>query len=86
MAQKGIGQQQEEFPFPLATMMLMGVLGAMLVGASFEVIKSWPLPVSIAPYFGWRWGAVWGLIAGCIHGLVLGFITDDSHFNKVGKV
>jgi ABC-type uncharacterized transport system permease subunit len=82
MAQKPVIQDQGEFPLPLAAMMVMGILGAIVVGASFEVIKVWPLPASVAPYFGWKWGAVWGLVVGCIHGFVLGYLTDDRHFSK----
>ncbi len=51
--------------------------------SSFEVIKHWPLPVSVAPYFGWKMGALWGLVVGAVSGLVLGFCTDDSHFDEV---
>lgn len=82
MALQPVEQEKKDLPLPIAAMMTMGILGAIVVGASFEVIKTWPLPASIAPYFGWQWGAVWGLVVGCIHGLVLGYLTDDSHFTE----
>ena len=65
---------------PSAAMVVIGVLSAIVVSASFVVIRYWPLPVSVAPYFGARQGAMWGLVVGAICGLVLGFLTDDSHF------
>lgn len=59
------------------------VIGAVVVGLCFEVVKYWPLPVSIAPYFGFQTAACWGFIVGGINGLVLGYLTDDNHFDKV---
>ncbi len=61
-------------------MLLMGILGAVIVGLQVEVITHWPLPVSIAPYFGPRTGAVWGGVVGVLVGLVIAYLTDDSHF------
>ena len=65
---------------PVAAMFFMAVVSALIVGASFEVIKYWPVPVSVVPYFGFKGGAMWGLVAGGLAGLILGFLTDDSHF------
>lgn len=67
---------------PVAAMIVMALVSALVVGGSFEVIKHWPLPVSIAPYFGFKGGAIWGLVVGAFSGLVLGFLTDDSHFEE----
>lgn len=65
---------------PSAAMVVVGLLGAIVSGFSFFIINYWPLPVSIAPVFGFKVGALWGLVAGAVCGLVLGFLTDDSHF------
>lgn len=66
--------------YPTQTMIIMAVLGAVLTGASFEVINVWPLPVSVVPYYGFWGGAMWGLAFGAVVGLVIGFLTDDAHF------
>jgi len=68
--------------FPVAAMIVIAILAAIVSGASFVVIKHWPLPVSVAPYFGFKTGAIWGLVVGAISGLVLGFCTDDSNFDN----
>jgi hypothetical protein len=65
---------------PSAAMVVIGLAGALVSGLSFLVIRYWPLPVSVAPYFGFRQGALWGLVVGALFGLILGFLTDDSHF------
>lgn len=65
---------------PSAAMVVIGIAGALVSGLSFLIIRYWPLPVSVAPYFGFRQGAMWGLIVGAAFGLCLGFLTDDSHF------
>jgi hypothetical protein len=65
---------------PSAAMVVIGLAGALVSGLSFVIIRYWPLPVSVAPYFGFRQGAMWGLVVGAAFGLVLGFLTDDSHF------
>lgn len=67
---------------PVAAMIIMAILGALVSGGSFELIKHWPLPQSVEPYFGWEIGWVWGLCAGGVFGFILGFITDDRHFTK----
>jgi hypothetical protein len=70
------------FPFPASAMVVSALVSALVVGLSFVVIKYWPLPVSVAPYFGFKIGALWGLVVGAISGLVLGFITDEKHFDS----
>lgn len=75
-------QAENGFTLPIWAMVFMSLLAAALVGASFEVIKFYPLPVSVEPYLNFSGGAVWGLIAGAISGFVLGFLTDDSHFRR----
>jgi len=65
---------------PIATMLMFAILGALVVGASFAVIRHWPLPVSVTPYMGFSGGFWWGLIVGAISGLVLGFLADENHF------
>jgi hypothetical protein len=68
--------------FPLAATIVIALIAAVVSASSFEVIKYWPLPASVAPYFGWKMGALWGLVVGAVSGLVLGFCTDDSHFDE----
>ena len=70
----------EGLSMPIAAAMLMALLGALVVGASFVVIKFCPLPVSVAPVMGFGGGACWGAVVGAISGLVLGFLTDEKHF------
>lgn len=65
---------------PLAAMFYMAVFSALIVGGSFEVIKHWPQPISVVPYFGFKGGLMWGAVVGALAGLVLGFLTDDQHF------
>ncbi|MBN9395093.1 MAG: hypothetical protein J0H83_07605 [Candidatus Melainabacteria bacterium] len=64
----------------IPALVLMAVLTAIISGASFEVIKVWPLPASVVPGLSLGGGIIWGLIVGAISGLVLGFCTDDIHF------
>lgn len=63
-------------------MVIFAVLGALVSGGSFEIIKIWPQPVSVAPYFGWQVGSVWGLVVGGVVGFILGYLTDDQHFKR----
>ncbi|HEY9678123.1 MAG TPA: hypothetical protein V6C76_08935 [Drouetiella sp.] len=78
MAEKKVAKSG--WGLPSAAMVVVAILGAIVSGLSFKVIQYWPLPVSVAPYFGFREGALWGLVVGAVMGLVLGFLTDDSHF------
>ena len=66
---------------PILGMFWTALFSAVIVGFSFEVIKYWPLPQSVDPYFGGFTGAIWGLVVGGVAGLVLGYLTDDSHFD-----
>ncbi len=75
-------QKENGFSFPIWAMFLMAGLGAIVVGASFEVIKFYPQPQSVEPYLNFGGGAIWGAIIGAISGLVIGFLTDDSNFQK----
>lgn len=59
-----------------------GVLSALVVGFSFEVIKYWPQPASVAPALSFQDGVLWGAIVGGLSGLILGFLTDEKHFQK----
>lgn len=68
---------------PVTMMLIFGLAGAIVVPLCFEVIKVWPQPVSVVPYFGWKTALWWGLIVGGLNGLVLGFLNDDSHFQQV---
>ncbi|MBA3995142.1 MAG: hypothetical protein C0469_16610 [Cyanobacteria bacterium DS2.3.42] len=68
--------------FPLVASFYMALTGAVVVGFSFEVIKYYPLPASVDPYFDGFTGAAWGAIVGAITGLVLGYLTDDNHFQE----
>ncbi|HND08367.1 MAG TPA: hypothetical protein PKN86_22465 [Candidatus Obscuribacter sp.] len=67
---------------PVAAMFYMAVFSALIVGGSFEVIKYWPLPVSVVPVMGFKGGAIWGAVAGGLFGLILGFVTDEKHFEE----
>jgi uncharacterized membrane protein len=58
----------------------LGVISAFVVGFSFEVIKFWPLPASVAPALTLEQGIWWGAIVGALTGLILGFLTDEKHF------
>jgi len=73
--------EKKEGPnLPLAASAIMALMGALIVGASFEVIKVYPLPVSVDPYFGFWPAAAWGGVVGAVCGLVLGYLTDDDYF------
>jgi len=77
--------QEQMFSLPVAAMMIIGILSALIVGACFYVIRYWPQPISVAPYFGFSGGAAWGLIVGAVSGFVLGFLTDDKHFTDSAR-
>ena len=77
---------REEFPFPIAAGLMCGILGGLIVGASFYVINFWPLPAAVAPYFGFREGFVWGAVVGFAFGSLLGFLTDDRHFQTPSEL
>ncbi len=71
---------------PILAMLLMAIIAGLIVGASFEVITHWPLPVSVAPYFEdnlFGTGFVWGFVVGGLMGWIFGFITDEEHFTDV---
>ncbi|MBZ0188661.1 MAG: hypothetical protein K8F91_20615 [Candidatus Obscuribacterales bacterium] len=78
MANKG--NHDSGMNFPINAMLVMAVLGALVSGFSFEIIKYWPLPVSVEPYFGFEIGWIWGATVGAVTGLVLGYLTDERHF------
>ncbi len=65
-----------------AAMVIFAILGAIVVGGQFEVIKVWPRPISVEPYFGWSVASIWGLVVGGVCGYILGFLTDDRHFRR----
>ena len=73
----------EGMSLPIIGMLLIGVLAAVVTAAQCEVIKYWPLPISVAPYFGGDVGFWWGLIAGAGVGLFVGFIADEKHYDDV---
>ena len=67
---------------PIAACIVMALATGLVSGASFEVIKVWPLPVSVVPALDFSQGFMWGLVVGGVSGLVLGFITDESHYSS----
>jgi len=81
MTKQQSASQEPGTGLAIASMNLMGLLSAVIVGLSFYVIHSWPLPASVAPYMGFSGGFWWGLIVGGIAGLVIGFLVDEKHFN-----
>lgn len=72
----------QEMSLPVIGMLLMSVAAALIVAGQCEVIKYWPLPVSVAPYFGGDVGFWWGLLAGGAVGLFVGFISDEKHYES----
>jgi hypothetical protein len=68
--------------FPVIAMITMAILGAIVVGGSFEVIKYWPQPQSVEPVCDWLSGGIWGFVGGGFFGFVLGYLTDDTHFPR----
>ncbi len=73
---------QSGLTLPIAAMLVMAFLGAIVVGGSFEVIKYWPQPQSVEPVYNFVGGAIWGAVGGAVFGFIIGFLTDDSHFPK----
>ncbi len=79
---KNVATRSHSLSFPAIASVTFAVLGAIVVGASFEIIKYWPQPQSVEPYFDAMTGAVWGFVAGGVFGFILGYLTDDDHFRK----
>lgn len=77
--------KHNKLPLPLLAAIVVGFTSALVVAFSFEVIKYWPLPASVAPALGFNQGLWWGAIVGAISGLALGFLTDDKHFDQLNK-
>jgi len=82
---ENMSTQKAGSSLPIAAMFVIGIISALVVAGSFEVIKVWPLPASVVPMFSWRGGLAWGLVVGGVSGLVLGFLTDDKHFDDPGE-
>jgi hypothetical protein len=76
-------QDQAGYSMPIIGMCLLGIISMVIVGLCFIVIRSWPLPASVAPYFGGKVGLVWGLVVGGFSGLILGYLVDDKHFPEI---
>lgn len=77
-------EKSSGMPLPILAMLVFAVAGAILVGASFQVIIYWPQPVAVAPYFEdslFPTGAAWGFIVGGLVGWILGWLVDESHFS-----
>lgn len=70
----------EGMSLPIIGMLVMGIGGAVVVSLQCEVIKYWPQPPSVAPYFGWDVGLIWGLVAGACFGPLIGFIADEKNY------
>lgn len=77
----GKSESNSEMSLPIIGMLIMAPLGAVVVGAQMEVVNFWPLPVSIAPYFGAEVGVWWGLVVGALVGLFVGYIADERHYD-----
>lgn len=75
-------KDQSGLGMPVTMMILLALAGAIVTSLCFIVVGYWPLPASIAPYFGWKGACAWGAISGGIMGLVLGYLMDDSHFER----
>ena len=67
-------------PYPIQTMIVVGLLSGVIVGLSFVFVPVIPLPQATVPMFDFKGGFIWGLVCGGITGLVMGFLTDDKHF------
>ncbi|HEY9756510.1 MAG TPA: hypothetical protein V6C97_15185 [Oculatellaceae cyanobacterium] len=67
---------------PISACIVMALLTGLVSGASFEVIKYWPLPVSVVPALDFTQGFLWGVVVGGVSGLVLGFVTDDNNYSS----
>lgn len=81
MSNSSTNHASQGISMPLAGALVMALAGAVVSGASFYVIKYWPLPASVVPVMGWEGGACWGAVVGALSGLVLGFLTDEKHFD-----
>jgi hypothetical protein len=75
-------KDNNQMSLPLCGMYTLGVSGAVVVAASFAIINHWPLPVAIAPYYGFDAGAAWGFVVGGLAGLCVGYIADEKHFSN----
>lgn len=75
-------KKNKDSSLPVAAMFFIALISGAVVAGSFEIINYWPLPVSIAPYYGWGTGLGWGLCAGALFGYILGWLTDDNHFEE----
>ncbi len=67
---------------PVLGMIVVGSLGALVVGLSFVIINYWPRPASVAPALDFSQGLAWGAVVGSITGFVLGFLVDEKHFTE----
>ncbi len=79
---KNVATRSHSLSFPAIASITFAILGAIVVAASFEIIKYWPQPQSVEPYFDAMTGAVWGFVAGGVFGFIIGYLTDDDHFRK----
>ncbi len=78
-------KEGEVLSLPVLGTVIIGTITGLVSGASFTIIKHWPLPASVAPVFGFEGGFVWGAVIGGVSGLILGFLTDDQHFTDSPK-
>lgn len=83
MANKIQRQKPSGMSNPVFAMIVMAIVSGLLVGAAFQVIVWWPLPLGVAPYFEdslFPTGFAWGFIVGGFFGWLIGYMTDESHF------
>ncbi len=79
--EKPAKQEKNNFNVPIMAMIMLSMVSGVIVAGSFIMIRHWPLPISVDPYFGGRIGLIWGLVVGAVVGLIIGYLVDEKHFS-----